>query len=38
MQLLGNDAKYIKIAGNGQNALDFHISKCAGFSYRLLHR
>lgn len=26
MQLLGNDAKYIKIAGNGQNALDFHIA------------
>ena len=26
MQLLGNSAKYIKIAGNGQNALDFHIA------------
>ena len=26
MQLLGNNAKYIKIAGNGQNALDFHIA------------
>ncbi len=30
MQLLGNDAKYIKIAGNGQNALDFHISYYVG--------
>jgi hypothetical protein len=30
MQLLGNDAKYIKIAGNGQNALDFHISYYIG--------
>ena len=26
MQNLGSNAKYIKIAGNGQNALDFHIS------------
>ena len=26
MQLLGNDARYIKIAGNGQNALDFHVA------------
>ena len=26
MQLLGNNAKYIKIAGNGQNALDFHVA------------
>ena len=26
MQLLGNNAKYIKISGNGQNALDFHIA------------
>ena len=30
MQLLGNDAKYIKISGNGQNALDFHISYYVG--------
>ena len=30
MQLLGNDAKYIKIAGNGQNALDFHIAYYVG--------
>lgn len=30
MQLLGNDAKYIKIAGNGQNALDFHIAYYIG--------
>ncbi|WP_316365264.1 PIN domain-containing protein [Candidatus Thiodiazotropha sp. CDECU1] len=26
MQTLGSDAKYIKIAGNGPNALDFHIA------------
>jgi len=26
MQLLGNKARYIKIAGNGQNALDFHVA------------
>lgn len=30
MQLLGNDAKYIKISGNGQNALDFHIAYYVG--------
>lgn len=30
MQLLGNDARYIKIAGNGQNALDFHIAFYVG--------
>ncbi len=30
MQLLGNNAKYIKIAGNGQNALDFHIAYYIG--------
>ncbi len=30
MQLLGNDARYIKIAGNGQNALDFHIAYYIG--------
>jgi hypothetical protein len=30
MQQLGNDAKYIKIAGNGQNALDFHIAYYVG--------
>jgi len=30
MQLLGNDAKYIKIAGTGQNALDFHIAYYVG--------
>lgn len=30
MQLLGNNAKYIKIAGNGQNALDFHIAYYLG--------
>lgn len=30
MQLLGNSAKYIKIAGNGQNALDFHIAYYIG--------
>lgn len=26
MQDFGNNAKYIKISGNGQNALDFHIA------------
>ena len=26
MQNLGEDAKYIKISGNGQNSLDFHIA------------
>ncbi len=30
MQLLGKDAKYIKIAGSGQNALDFHIAYYIG--------
>ena len=30
MQLLGNDARYIKISGNGQNALDFHIAFYVG--------
>lgn len=30
MQLLGRDARYIKIAGNGQNALDFHIAFYVG--------
>jgi len=30
MQLLGNDARYIKISGNGQNALDFHIAYYVG--------
>ncbi|NIL93302.1 MAG: NYN domain-containing protein [Woeseiaceae bacterium] len=30
MQLLGKDAKYIKIAGTGQNALDFHIAYYVG--------
>ena len=30
MQLLGNNAKYIKIAGNGQNALDFHVAYYVG--------
>ena len=30
MQLLGNDAKYVKISGNGQNALDFHIAYYVG--------
>ncbi len=30
MQLLGNDAKYLKISGNGQNALDFHIAYYVG--------
>ena len=26
MQSLGNDAEYVKISGNGSNALDFHIA------------
>lgn len=26
MQTLGNQAKYVKISGNGRNALDFHIT------------
>lgn len=30
MQLLGNSARYIKISGNGQNALDFHIAYYVG--------
>ena len=30
MQLLGNHAQYIKIAGSGQNALDFHIAYYIG--------
>ncbi len=30
MQLLGNHARYIKISGNGQNALDFHIAYYIG--------
>jgi hypothetical protein len=30
MQLLGKHAKYIKIAGSGQNALDFHIAYYVG--------
>ena len=30
MQLLGNHARYIKIAGSGQNALDFHIAYYIG--------
>jgi hypothetical protein len=30
MQLLGKSAKYIKIAGSGQNALDFHIAYYIG--------
>jgi len=30
MQLLGKDARYIKISGNGQNALDFHIAYYIG--------
>lgn len=30
MQLLGKDARYIKIAGGGQNALDFHIAYYVG--------
>jgi hypothetical protein len=30
MQLLGKDAEYKKISGNGQNALDFHIAYYIG--------
>ncbi len=30
MQRLGQDAKYIKISGNGPNALDFHIAYYIG--------
>ena len=30
MQLLGNQARYIKIDGSGQNALDFHIAYYIG--------
>jgi hypothetical protein len=30
MQLLGNNARYIKITGTGQNALDFHIAYYVG--------
>jgi hypothetical protein len=30
MQSLGNNAKYIKISGNGPNALDFHIAYYVG--------
>jgi hypothetical protein len=30
MQRLGNRAEYIKISGNGPNALDFHIAYCIG--------
>ena len=30
MQLLGKNAQYIKIAGTGQNALDFHIAYFIG--------
>ena len=30
MQLLGKDARYIKITGTGQNALDFHIAYYIG--------
>lgn len=30
MLLLGGDARFIKIAGNGQNALDFHIAYYVG--------
>ena len=30
MQQLGEDAKYIKISGNGHNALDFHIAYYIG--------
>jgi len=26
LQMLGNNAEYIKISGNGSNALDFHIA------------
>jgi len=30
MQVLGKDARYIKISGTGQNALDFHIAYYIG--------
>jgi len=30
MQALGNDATYIKISGNGSNALDFHVAYYIG--------
>jgi hypothetical protein len=30
LQSLGKDAKYIKISGNGPNALDFHIAFSIG--------
>ena len=30
MQFLGKDARYIKIAGSGPNALDFHIAYYVG--------
>lgn len=30
MQLLGSNAKYIRISGNGQNALDFHVAYYIG--------
>ena len=30
MQLFGNDARYVKISGNGQNALDFHVAYYVG--------
>ena len=30
MQLLGKDARYIRITGTGQNALDFHIAYYVG--------
>ena len=30
MQLLGNHARYIKISGSGQNALDFHVAYYVG--------
>jgi hypothetical protein len=30
MQLLGNHARYIRISGSGQNALDFHIAYYIG--------
>lgn len=30
MQGLGNDAQYIKMSGNGRNALDFHIACYVG--------
>jgi len=31
MQTIGNDAEYVKISGNGSNALDFHIAFYIGF-------